>query len=289
MVPVTYAGTIGQDAQEAILFHADGREELILRIHYRITGKTPPPYFAWVVTVPNEPDSYEVADAKIFQETFDWADPLLSPPSNSLGKGKGRDDKDDQGGLEFGKAVKVGPFDIQPVRALGKEALAGLNDWLDKNGFPTEDPKHMEYFVENKFTFLAIKVKPAEGAKSVETGGGLPPLHLGFRSETPYYPLRFSSRQGVFDVNLTVLTKKEFDYAASGDSLKKINWVDGHLLQNVTVKPESFPPTLKAEYAKSAFKGDTGEWKLNVLRTYRVNEGNTIMTWKEDVFFRTKG
>ena len=42
MVPRTYNGTIGQDAQEAVLIHDDGREELILRINYRITGDTLP-------------------------------------------------------------------------------------------------------------------------------------------------------------------------------------------------------------------------------------------------------
>jgi hypothetical protein len=288
MVPADYKGTISQSAQEAVLFHADGREELILKINYKIAGEKMPDRFAWIITVPAEPDAYAVADTALFAQVFDWAEKLVAPPA-AKGPARGEKLDDDKHGLEFGKAVKVGPYDIQPVRALGKEALDGLNAWLGKNGFPTEDPKHMEYFVEKKFTFLCVKVVPAEGRKEVDAGGGVPPLHLSFKSERPYYPLRFSSRQGVFDVNLYVLTKKPFDFEASGDSLRRINWAKSDLATNVAVKPEGFPKTLKDRYAASAFKDDAGEWRLNVLRTKQVNKDNTIATWKEDIFFATKG
>ncbi len=300
MVPKDYRGTISQSAQEAVLFHHDGREELILKINYKIAGDKSfdsakglaqdklPDRFAWIITVPNEPDAYATADAKLFEEVFAWANPLVEPPKR--GRGEKLDDPPAaKGGLEFGKAVKVGPYDIQPVRALGKEALEGLNAWLDKNGFPTEDAKHMEYFVERKFTFLCVKVVPPEGGKAVEAAGGVPPLHLSFKSASPYYPLRFSSRQGVFDVNLTMLTKADFDYEASDESLTKINWAEKDFRKNVAVKPDGFPKALQDAYAKTAFKDDAGAWKLNVLRTKQTNKGNAIAGWKEDVFFRTRG
>jgi hypothetical protein len=103
----------------------------------------------------------------------------------------GLDDEDD---VELGTRVRVGPYDIQPVRAHGVEALDGLNRWLRKNGFPTEDPAHMKYFVENKFTFLCVRVAPPEGEKNVASSSSLRPIHLSFKSEKPYSPLRFSSR-----------------------------------------------------------------------------------------------
>ena len=53
-------------------------------------------------------------------------------------------------GVELGKRAVVGPYDIQPVRALGRNALTALNRWLGTNGFPTEAPEHMKYFVDNK-------------------------------------------------------------------------------------------------------------------------------------------
>jgi hypothetical protein len=288
MVPATYKGTISQSAQEAVLFHANGREELILKINYQIKGDTLPDHFAWVITVPNKPDKYAVADKELFKDVFKWADPLVHPPTLG-GGGKDAGNDSDASGLEIGKPVKVGPYTIVPVKALGKQALNGLNQWLGKNGFPREDPKHMAYFVENKFTFLCVRFDPPKGQKTVDKAGGVPPLHLSFKSATPYYPLRFSSRQGVFDVNLYVLTKKKFDYKGSGDSLKRINWSRDGLLPNVKVKPESFPKSLKAVYDKSRFKGYSGVWYLNVLRANGVNRGNTIAKWKKDIFFKTQG
>jgi hypothetical protein len=60
----------------------------------------------------------------------------------------------------------------------------------------------MEYFVENRFTFLCVKFSPPGKKATVEAESGVKPLHLSFKSPNPYYPLRFSSRQGAFDVNL---------------------------------------------------------------------------------------
>jgi hypothetical protein len=285
MVPATYKGTISQSAQEAVLFHHHGREELILKINYKISGKTLPDRFAWVVTVPNEPDDYAVADKTLFEDMFKWANPLTEITRPTLGWIK----KSAEGGVILGKPVNVGPYAIQPVRALGKEALEGLNNWLHKNGFPTEDPRHMEYFVENQFTFLCVKVSPQKNGEAVASQGGVPPLHLSFKSPNPYYPLRFSSRQGVFDVNLYVLTKKEFDYKKSGDTLKRINWAASYLKRNVLVESRTFPESLKKVYAKSKFKDDTGRWYLNMLRTRQTNKDNAIARWTEDIFFKTRG
>lgn len=290
MTPLDYEGSIQQSAQEAILFHHDGREELILKINYRIEGKGLPRKFAWIITVPNEPDEYAIADRKLFREMHDW--------SERAARLWDRESKgslvDLSQGLEFGKLARVGPYEIQPVRALGMEALDGLNRWLAENGFPTEDPKHMEWFVRNRFTFLCVKVTPPAEGMSVASGGEVPPLHLSFRSETPYYPLRFSSRQGVFDLNLYVLTRDRFDYRESADSLRRINWKewkDGkervRYMKNVPVSTTNFPATLKQAYAKTVFREYAGKWNLNVLQTSRVNEGDSIATWKDDIFFRT--
>jgi hypothetical protein len=290
MVPATYKGTIKQSAQEAVLFHADGREELVLKINYKIIGKTLPDRFAWVITVPNKPDKYQVADKDLFKKVFAWAEPRVRVPSRSKGGAGDDSDSDDGGGLKIGKPVKVGPYTITPVQALGMKALGKLNDWLAKNRFPKEDPRHMAYFVKNKFTFLAVKFNPRKGHKTVERAGGVPPLHLSFKSKTPYYPLRFSSRQGVFDVNLYVLTKKPFDYKGSSDSLRRINWTQARRTrQNVKVRADNFPKVLKAVYQKSRFKKYDGYWYLNVIRVERVNQNNAIAKWTKDIFFKTRG
>jgi hypothetical protein len=293
MVPRNYRGAIRQSAQEAVLFHADGREELILKINYRIEGETLPDRFAWVVTVPNKPYRYQVADTKLFQDVYPWARKLLMKPmprSRSKKKATRGHSAGSHPGLEIGKRVQVGPYTIQPVRALGEKALGALNRWLSDNGFPTEDPNHMRYFVRKKFTFVCIKFNPRKGQKTVDRSGGVPPLQLSFKSKNPYYPLRFSSRQGVFNVNLYVLTKKQFDYEASQGNLGRINNYESQYIRtNVAVRAASFPERLQKAYRNSRFKEYAGTWYLNLLQGRKVNRNNSIAKWKTDIFFKTRG
>jgi hypothetical protein len=291
MLPRTYEGSIRQNSQEAVMSHADGMQDMILRINYVISGDSAPEEFAWIITVTNEPEHYAVADSEIFKQTFDWAWPLVKPPppkSRWLGLVDSAAPR--AGVLELSQKVEVGPYDIQPIKVRGADALGALNDWLSANGFPTEDPAHMRYFVDNGFTFLCIKINPAKGSKAVNSSGDLEPLHLTFESESVYYPLRFSSRQGVFDVKLTVLTRKKLDYKKSGPQLAKINWIGSNLKQNVKVSRDEWPDNLAAAYEKSAFKAMAEKtWYLNVIETRGTNRGNSIANWDSDVFLATSG
>jgi hypothetical protein len=291
MLPRSYSGSIRQNGHEGVIFHHDGRQDMILRINYAITGDTAPGEFAWIVTVPNEPERYAVADRDIFEETFDWAWPLVKPPPPRTSfLGMVDSDEPQAGALKMSKKVEVGAYDIQPIKVKGAEALGALNDWLSANEFPTEDPGHMRYFVENGFTFLCIKINPAKGKKLVSASGELEPLHLSFKSKSVYYPLRFSSRQGVFDVDLTVLTRKKIDYKRSAANLAKINWIGSNLKKNVKVSRDHFPDPLAAAYTQSSFKGLTEKtWYLNVIETRRTNHQNSIANWDSDVFFVTSG
>jgi hypothetical protein len=287
MVPKTYKGTISQNAHEAVIIHHDGRQEMVMRIDYKITGKSMPASFAWVITVPKEPDAYALADEKLFENMFVLSQRLLAPKRPSKGRSKSVDAKPTAklDGVELGKRVQVGPYDIQPVRGVGPNALTGLNTWLKGNGYPTEDPAHMKYFVQNGFTFLAVKIAPPKGQKTVGSGGKVSPLHLSFATPKPYYPLRFSSRQGVFDVNLHVLTGKKLDYAVSAPVLKQINWWNSNFERNYQLKSKQMPETLKKVFVKSKFKGKQIEWFYNNLRGRRVNQNNAIAKWKTDIFF----
>ena len=138
-----------------------------------------------------------------------------------------------------------------------------------------------------KFTFLCVKVLPPKEQESVGKHGKLPPLHLSFKSSTTYYPLRFSSRQGVFDVNLYVLTKRKLDYEANGDPLQRLRWSNKEFKRNVALRPEAMPKTLADVFKNSRFKDDTGSWYFNNIRGKDVNKGNAIAKWDKDIFFRT--
>lgn len=295
MVPKSYEGRIGQRRQQALLVWADGREELVLGIDYLITPKTKegtqgapaalPPSFAWIITVPAEPDAYAVADRELFQQMNVLAGTLLAPKTHSREAAPAGTITSQP--LEFGTRVQVGPYDIQPVRARGVEALGALNQWLDANGFPGEDRDHMAYFVTNRFTFLCVKVLPGEGEKAVGAGGRIPPLHLSFASERPYYPLKFSSRQGVFDVDLHVLTRTPLDYTASAPVLERLNWRNKDYERNVSLGADSQPALLRKVLEASRLTGDRDRWRYNALYCADVNSGDSIATWTEDVFLET--
>ncbi len=282
MLPAGFPGQIGQTGQQAILFFKDGREELILRIDYQIAGEQPPDRFAWIITVPSEPDRYNIASEAVLADTLRGAQSSYTPRNAGGGRLAAK-----EAALEFGKAAKVGPYEIQPVRARGMEALSALNAWLAANGFPTEEAEHMRYFVENKFTFLCIKVTPAAGDATVGTAGGVPPLQMSFATPSPYYPLKFSSRQGVFDVGIVVFTAGELDVQKSADVLGRLN-AFGPFLGNLTWNVDDFPTTLRDAYARSAFADVRAKWHMNLIRGPRVNEGSTIATWKDDIFLTVK-
>lgn len=290
MVPKDFEGRISQNRHQAILVHHGDQEELILRINYKISGGKTPLQFAWIITTPTEPSAYHLADPKIFDETSLWANRLIRPPRKSRGSrsrlGGLTDDKRPQAALEFGKREVVGPYDIQPVRARGRDALDALNQWLTANGFPTEDPGHMKYFIDEEFTFLCVKINSAEGADGVASSALLPPLHLTFETENPYYPLLFSSRQGVFDLELTTLTDQSLDYGGSYHALtKQLRWSAPRYKKNVPVRANQLPKSLAAALKKSKNAGKRANWKLNVIRGSKLNgEPYAIAGWKSDVF-----
>lgn len=299
MVPRTYKGTIGQSMQEAVVVHADGREELVLGINYKMTpgkdGKLPP-YFAWVITVPNEPDRYQLAERDLFAKVFEWGDPKMRTPTLSRDVPKS---KNAEGSIILSKKVTVGPYTIQPIKAIGMAALKGLNQWLDKNGFPQEDEAHMKYFVENGFTFLCIKVTPAKSESAVPGGGPLKPLHLSFKSKEPYYPLRFSSRQGIFGINVWMLTKDQIDFKKAVAVYQKVGapspmtrngQLDPFRRFNVKVTKNKSPEALRKLMANSPSSSIQNQiaWHLNLIKSSQVNRKVKIASWDKDVFLPMK-
>ncbi len=302
MVPLDYPGKIGQSQQQAVMLFADGREELILRPVYHIepdAGEKAalPEQFVWIVTVPNEPDSYGITEDALFGEMAMASRRLLAPPRPkewNLGCSQskymvapaaaapGR-------GIELGTRVQVGPYDIQPVRGVGPEAFEGLNAWLKDNGFRTEDRNHMAWFIDRKFTFLCMRVKPDAGEKAVNAAGALPPLHLSFASAKPYYPLKFSSRQGVFDLDLYALTADPLDYGKSADALTRVSWANQNDDRNRPTSLDELPPSLgKALKDAPARKAAPDRaWRFNHIHGDQMNQDMAIAKWTDDIFLTT--
>lgn len=239
MVPRDYLGKIGQAEQRALLIHREGVEDLILGITYEIARDAQgrlPEKLTWLIALPSEPmedAGYGLADESLFDELSELARKKLIrqlPPPKYDGAdaieeaAEAAEEGVPRSWVELGRAVTVGPYDIQPVRGKGQNALDGLNKYLASRGFPVEDPDHMAWFVEHGFTFLCIEVKPEPGEKTLSAGQPLPPLRVRFETEHPYYPLRYSSQQGDFSLALYTLTDKPIDLKKSSHVLDAIGW-----------------------------------------------------------------
>jgi hypothetical protein len=284
----SFKGSINTDTQEAILFFDKGREELILRADYNIRGLQLPKTVAWVLTLPSEPDAYQTVDSAAFKETMLYSSrkTFLAVPSRSPKRERPGEQSVDDVGVELGKKVTVGPYEIQPIRGVGDEAAKGVNDWFKKNGFNEVPEKHLAYFTANKFTFLCVKITPQNNSTTGIAKGELDPLHVSFATEKPYYPVKFFAFQGNFSLNLVTLTRQDLDI----DRMTPLERLNSFPRQRNVRVPfnevaaaslNKLLPGGKAEWAK-------GDWKLNYLQCSNFNPNKDILDWKEDLFLTMK-
>lgn len=206
-------------AQKGLIFFADGREELVIRPSYKVEGEGLKvkndavegfTTLAWLVPVPNLPDTYKEADAKLFSELEDFTKPQerISRDSRNSAKGEWGPEEDSQDGVEFLEEVKVGDYSIQPVKAKGEMGALELNNWLSTNGFGSVDEKVMKYYIDNNHYWLAIKLKNDKG---LPANGEVKPLRIGFDTDKPVYPIKINQGRGSFDLELWLITAQEID------------------------------------------------------------------------------
>jgi len=282
MLPKKYQGSIQQSSQEAVIIHENGQQDLILKVNPQINGKAAPPYFAWIVSVPNEPDSYKLASKTIFKDMYKYSRDYIAPQGDDFGEsdeGSPRGVKAE--GVHLSKRVQVGPYHIQPIRGVGENALKGLNKWLSTNGFPTESDEHMAYFVENNFTFLCIKVYPVK-KKTFTKIPGLLPLHISFKSKDIYYPMMYSSQQGNFNAQIYTVSDKRINYTANESVLNKIGYRDRQYKRNSLLhrKTKGAPRSLLGLLSERKTK----IWYYNDIACYNPNKDKNISKWDKDIF-----
>ena len=293
MLPKTYKGSIEQTQQEGIIIYDKGIEDLILKVDPKITGVADLKDLCWLITVPNEPDKYNVCEPDIFRSFYQLKNKHLVRKiekrksfgcSEKTNKEKASDAAERIPGVELGTFVQVGDYDIQPVRGVGKHALSGLNKWLDQNGYPTEPEEHMKYFVDNKFTFLCIKINSKEGEK-IDSTPDLKPLHLTFKSDQVYYPMKYSSQQGDFSANIYTITSMPIDYKKSAEVLKRLNWKNTDLYKNVNLA-DKFLEVDPPKAVRKALDGNKPYLYFNNFNCSHPNRDGAISKWTEDIFFK---
>lgn len=311
MVPASWQGDVDQADQHGVVLHHDGHEELILRVapFFQSAHRTPlaadappPPALEWVVTVPTPPTSYGLVPATVFTDVAALAGRLQRLAAEqyeartrwelatlgvfTLGRTAAAPAAGVWDALDVGPRVRVGPYDITPVKARGREALDTLNRYLAERGFPEEPLDHMAWFVERDFTFLCIHITPPAGAAHLGQRLDLEPLRIGFATDRPYYPAKFSSRQGDFALSLATLTSRPIAQASLGRLRDRLR-ADASTANLFTVAP---PPASLA----SAVPAGVDRWYVNALTSKGFNPFDdrgqpTISSWTDDVFFDLGG
>ena len=311
MAPRDYEGDVDQAKQEVVIVHREaqgdlpGYQEMLIRVQpFFKDAETNPEYLAWVITVPNTPTRYDVAEEsaldagpalheKLYElareqwanrTQFEWPDWL---PTNLEDRTVIQAAMDNV--VEM-PPVQVGPYTISPVQAVGADAVKGLNAYLDERGLPQEDPGHLQYFVDNNFTFLCVHVKPPEGQATLGRSLELPPLVLGFETEQPYYPGKFSSRQGNFSLDLTIISDRNMQgpgFTKVCNRLKARARGYVKLVNLYTYK--GIPTELAGALSERMTNDQPGKWYVNRIESSGFNEAQdgtpAIADWEDDVFF----
>ncbi|MGE0709179.1 MAG: DUF2330 domain-containing protein [Planctomycetota bacterium] len=266
-LPKDYQGSVEQTAQGALIFWDGGKEDLVMRPAYRAKGAAVPASLAWIIPTPSVPGSYGVVEGDPFKSIHTaWEEAAPRMRGERGLRAKGLPEPDAQG-IELLPQAVVGEYTIQPIKTKGPQGAEALNGWLTQNGFGAVPLENMRYYVERDWVWLCVKAQPKQKS------GDLRPLRISFASERVVYPLKFSTHQGTFAVNLWVLTRaplkaaaeeaKAFEFSAEQRTI-------GQLPGDVSKAAE----TVKLETKVSVTK---------VL--HPALAGKTIATWKEDLSF----
>lgn len=282
--PRSYKGSLEETGQQAVIFFADGREELVLRVDYKLgpEGKLPET-LAWVVPTPTVPDHYAVASPKALEDLFRFGEDTwnLERGRNSLGE-------DQHSSIELLAKVTVGEYEIQPIRATGREAGPELNAWLTRNDFGEVPQANMQYYLDHGWTFLAIKILKDKAKESLEAEGGFRPLRIGFATDRIVYPLKFSSHQGTFDVTLYLVTPAKLDVA---EQVKPFGFrFEGEAAADLKALEANYPDfaALWSDIRKDG-KVTFSKGSIAKLIGERINRNDApVADWKEDFSIAAK-
>jgi len=174
--------------QLAMIVFDDMVEKIIFQIDYEGDAED----FAWVVPVPGYPKLFSVED-DIFYELHKLTQP---PPSSNFGCGWGAgvptSGLEDEG-VHVWEENQVGIYHTTTLSASDPSSLV---DWLNDNGyaFPVEGQEILDYYVQQNWFFVAMKIQHEETVNSSENyTGAIQPIGIMFFSDEMIYPLKIST------------------------------------------------------------------------------------------------
>jgi hypothetical protein len=271
---------VGQTKQTALLIHQDGVEDLIINVGYR--AEAPVERLAWVLPVPNVPTRYRTADSALFDELYSWVELQRKPPlprglrtlSTSSAQAVG---------LTVLDSVRTGPYQIQPLQATGDAGIAALTTWMTSNGFTPIPREQLSYYVERRWTFLAVRIDSV--SEKLDAEGGLPPLHVRFASEQAVYPLKLSTHMGEFPVRLYLVTKESL---APSDFETARAWgfhVAGARAGNLALSPSISTRYRSSDYRVAVSQFQDKDAPAALQEILKAIDPSSAQTWHLRVLF----
>lgn len=174
--------------QLAMIVFDDMVEKIIFQIDYEGDAED----FAWVIPVPAYPKLFSVED-DIFYELHK----LTQPPPSSFGCGWGTGVQTpglgDGEGVHVWEENQVGIYHTTTLPATDPNSLVV---WLNDNGyaFPAEGQEILDYYVQQSWFFVTMKIQPEETMNSSENyTGAIQPIGIMFFSDEMIYPLKIST------------------------------------------------------------------------------------------------
>ena len=174
--------------QLAMIVFDDMVEKIIFQIDYEGDAED----FAWVIPVPDYPKLFPVED-DIFYELHKLTQP--PPPSSfSCGWGAGVQTPGlGDEGVHVWEENQVGIYHTTTLSATDPNSLVV---WLNDNGyaFPAEGQEILDYYVQQSWFFVAMKIQHEETINNSENyTGAIQPIGIMFFSDEMIYPLKFST------------------------------------------------------------------------------------------------
>ena len=177
---------------ERIIFTQNGDGTVSAYVQIEYTGSAPD--FSWILPLPEAIDAEAVEvpeDAMAaFRELESATNPNIIPPP--MPRCRARVEVIMEVQVERMVTVtvfasgEVGPYGFDVV---GSEDPDALITWLRENSYRVTEPMEplIDLYVEEQFVFLAMKLRPDQGAQDVE------PVKVTYPSTAPMIPLRLTA------------------------------------------------------------------------------------------------
>ncbi len=176
---------IEEPSQVGVILKDRGTEDLILFVNAQGDVND----FAWVVPVPSYPTLSE-GDPDLFFDLSYLTTYTPSPPIFSCGTGDivyapGNS------GVHIWESADIG---VYKTTILSADNPSALINWLNENGykFPEDAQDAVDYYINKRYFFIAMKVKK-ENEEISQYYMGINPIRIHFSADKPIYPLKISS------------------------------------------------------------------------------------------------